>query len=152
MKQNWSLLVTLLLPSLLMAQRPDPVHWNYSVQKTATDSLQVHMTATIEEGWHVYAQIQPEDAIAIPTKVVFAKNPLVILSGKTKETGTKEIYEDKTAGIVQYQYGGKVDFIQSIVLKVKVKTNITGSITYQACTGEMCLPPKTIAFTITLDN
>ena len=74
----------------------------------------------------------------------------MIIIGKAKEIGKKEMYQDKAAGIKQYQYGDKVDFVQVINLKLAVKTSISGTITYQTCTNEMCLPPKTITFTVPL--
>src|SRR5882724_912831 len=124
----------------VQAQKADPVHFTYSVSKAKDQGYEVHITAAIDNGWHIYSQTQPDEAIAQPTAIVFVKNPLITMTGKPKEEGTKEKYEDKTAGIVQYQYSGKLDFVQAVTIKAKVKTNISGTITYQACTDEMCLP------------
>jgi DsbC/DsbD-like thiol-disulfide interchange protein len=132
------------------SEKSDPVHWSYKVEKRVGQTINIHITATIDPGWHIYSQIQPKEAICQPTKIVFVKSPLLNLSGTPKETGKKETYTDPTAGIVQYQYGGAVDFVETIVLKATVKTMITGTITYQACTAEMCLPPKTVSFSVEL--
>lgn len=145
------ILFTLLtVQSIVQAQKPNPVHFNYTVAKNNDKSYDIHMTATLDAGWHIYSQEQPTEAIAIPTKIVFTKNPVLQIDGKAKEMGEKEKYEDKNAGIVQYQYA-KVDFVQSIKLKATAKTNLSGTITYQACTDEMCLPPKTVSFTIAIE-
>ena len=132
------------------AQIMTPVHFTYSVTKTGSTTFALHITAAMDEGWHIYAQVQPPEAIAIPTAITFNKNPLISLVGIPKEVGDKEKYEDKTTGIIQYQYGHKLDLVQTIRMKAVVKTNISGTITYQACTSEMCLPPKTIPFMIAL--
>jgi thiol:disulfide interchange protein DsbD len=131
-----------------LAQKPDPVHWDYALKKLDGKAYEVHIKATIDGGWHIYSQTQPKEAIAVPTKIVFTQNPLLVLTGKPKESGKKETYRDPIAGIVQYQYAGMVEFVQTLTLKAEVKMNISGTITYQACTSEMCLPPKTIPFNI----
>ena len=139
------------------SQRPDPVHFTFTAvkmpkkdKKTKGVNYELHFTASMDKKWHIYSQTQPAEAIALPTRIGILKNPLIILLGIPKETGAKERYEDKITGIAQYQYGGTVDFVQAMQLKSPVKTAVSGSITYQACTEEMCLPPKTVEFNIPL--
>lgn len=131
----------------LYAQQQDPVHWTYSAEKTGDKTYLIHIKPSLDEGWHIYAQVQPREAISVPTKIVFIPNPLVKLKGATRETGEKETYRDTAAGIVQYQYK-KVEFVQMVTLKANVRTNLRGSVTYQACTNKMCLPEKTVEFNI----
>jgi Disulphide bond corrector protein DsbC len=138
--------------SAISVKAQDPVHWSYEAQKLKDKIYEIHITATMDEGWHIYSQTQPKEAIAQPTNIVFTKNPLLVFSGKVQEIGKKEMYEDKVTEIKQYQYGGKVDFVQVITLKAAVKTNITGSLTWQVCTDERCLPPKTITFNVPVSN
>jgi hypothetical protein len=118
---------------------------------SSSDNLcEIRLTAYLESGWHIYAQVQPKEAISQPTKIVFRPNPLLQLQGPVNELGKKETYTDKTAGIIQYQYSDSVVFSQVAKLRGKAKTRITGTVTYQTCTGEMCLPPKTIPFSIAI--
>jgi len=140
----------LFVAAKLYAQKPDPVHWQYSAKKIDNKTYEVHITANMDDPWHIYSQTQPKEAIAIPTKISFSKNPLLVVTGIPKEIGKKEKYEDDNAGIVQYQYGGTLDFIETISLKAAVKTSVTGTITYQVCNSDMCLPAKTIPFTIAI--
>lgn len=140
-----------LIAGNVFSQKPDPVHFNYRIHFIKDKTYELHITATLDEGWHIYAQEQPKEAIAQPTQIVFSKNPLLDIVGKAKEIGEKERYEDKAAGVVQYQYS-QVAFVQTVNLKVKAKTNIAGTITYQACTNEMCLPPKTVSFNLPVNN
>ncbi len=132
------------------AQRPDPAHFTFTAEKQGDKLYDVKLTATMDAGWHIYSQTQPPEAIAQPTSIVFSKNPIVMLDGKAKEVGDKQTYEDKKAGIIQYQYA-KVDFVQKIKMKAAAKTVLAGTITYQACTDEMCLPPKTVTFSIPVE-
>ena len=95
----------------------------------------------------------------LPTTISFNKNPLVQLKGKMKEVGKMEKYKEKTLGIAQYQYSEKVDFVQTVVITVSpgssstdprrtIKTNISGSVSYQTCNDHECLPPKTERFSL----
>lgn len=146
------ILVTCLLIALTgMSQEEDPVHWIYSAKKVDQNLFEIHITANMNPGWHVYSQNQPKEAIALPTKIKFSLNPMIKHLGKLKEIGKKEKQEIKNIGIVQYDYGGTVDFVQVIMIKAKIKTNISGTVSYQACTDEMCRPANTISFSLSLN-
>jgi thiol:disulfide interchange protein DsbD len=108
------------------------------------------MIANIQNGWHVYSQSQPKDAIAVPTAFQFAKNPLVQMDGSVKETGKMEKFTDKDLGVSANQYSRQVVFTQKVKLKGKAKSNVSGNVTYQTCDDKKCLPPKTVTFNIAL--
>ena len=109
------------------------------------------MTATIQNGWHLYAQKQPDDAIAQPTTFQFNKSPLLNLEGSVKEIGKLEKFKDKELDVSANQYSKKVDFVQVVKLKGKAKTAVTGKLEFQTCNDEKCLPPKTVPFSIALN-
>ncbi len=129
----------------------NPIHWNWSAHEISDKEYEVRLTSSIDQGWHLYSQKQPEDAIAIPTEFVFNKNPLVELKDKIREDGKLEKYRDETLDIEAWQYSDLVVFSQRIKLKSRVKTTLSGSVEYQACTNEKCLPPKKIPFTIAIN-
>ncbi len=128
----------------------NPVSWSFTSKKVSDKTFEVHLTANIQSGWHLYSQNQPDDAIAIPTSVKINNNPLLKLDGKIKEVGNMEKYKDKILGISAHQYSEKVDFIQVIKIKSNAKTNISGSVEFQTCDDKKCLPPKTVNFNIAL--
>jgi hypothetical protein len=76
---------------------------------------------------------------------------LLSFSGKTREKGVLHKIKNKSLGVEAFQYTKEVSFEQKVQLKGKVKTNVSGSITYQVCTDEKCLPPKTVPFTVQLE-
>jgi hypothetical protein len=127
------------------------VTWSFASKKINDKTYEIQMTATIQPGWHLYAQKQPEDAIAQPTTFEFNKNPLVSMEGKVKEIGKLEKYKDEKLDIAANQYSNKVVFVQTVKLKGKIKTAVTGKLEFQTCNDEKCLPPKTIPFTIALN-
>jgi len=145
------LLVLTFFVAACSTQAQDPVKWSYSAKKTADKTYEVCLTATIDRGWHLYSQSQPEDAIATPTEIVFSKSPLLTMDGTIKEIGKLEKYHDKTLDISANQYSSKVEFVQVVKVKGNGKTNASGTIEYQTCNDERCLPPKKINFTVTLN-
>lgn len=126
----------------------NPVSWSFTSKKIADKTYEVHLTATMQTGWHLYSQVQPDDAIAIPTGFKINNNPLLTLDGKIKEIGKMEKFHDAKLEVSANQYANKVDFVQVVKLKASVKTNLTGSVEYQTCDDKKCLPPKTVTFSI----
>ena len=136
--------------SVLVGHSQSPVSWSFSSKKIADKIFEVHLTANIQSGWHMYSQTQPDDAIVIPTSFTIKNNPLLNLDGKMKEIGKMEKFKDATLGVSAHQYSNKVDFVQIVKLKAKAKTNVSGSVEFQTCDDKKCLPPKTVVFNIAL--
>ncbi|GAA4337650.1 protein-disulfide reductase DsbD domain-containing protein [Flaviaesturariibacter amylovorans] len=133
------------------AAAQSPVSWSFSSKKIDDKTYELHLTAAIQGGWHLYAQKQPADAIAQPTTFAFNKSPLLNFEGKVKESGKLEKYTDKVLNVSANQYSNRVDFVQVVKLKAKAKTAVTGTLEYQTCNDEKCLPPKSVPFTIALN-
>jgi thiol:disulfide interchange protein DsbD len=128
----------------------NPVNWSFASKKINDKEYELQLVATIQPGWHLYSQTQPEDAIAQPTSFKFNKNPLLDLNGRVAEVGKMEKYKDKTLDVSANQYSNKVVFVQKVKLKGKARTAVTGNLEYQTCNDEKCLPPKTVNFSIAL--
>jgi len=150
MKKIFFLLFSVLIVGFASAQTLNPVSWSFTSKKINDKEYEIKMVATLQKGWHLYSQTQPEDAIAQPTTISFNKNPLVEFQGKVKEVGKLEKYKDKTLGSTAHQYSNQVTFVQKIKLKGKAKTAITGKVSFQTCDDKKCLPPKTINFTVSI--
>jgi hypothetical protein len=148
MKKAGLLSVIFLFTLTIRAQ--NPVSWTFTAKKTAEKTYEIHMTATLQSGWHLYSQTQPDDAIAMPTTFTINTNPLFTLKGKIKEVGKLEKFHDKELDLSANQYSKKVNFVQLITMKGRVKTNFTGSVEYQTCDDKKCLPPKTVNFNVAL--
>jgi thiol:disulfide interchange protein DsbD len=137
---------SIFLVSVVVAQRPNPVHWNFEAVKKADKQYDIIATASIDAPWHIYSQFVKGGPI--PTNFQFKPNPLIVLNGKTKEMGKLEKNFDKNFNAVIATFGGKVQFIQPITLKVSSKTKLTGTLEYTACNDEKCLPPVKLPFEV----
>ena len=144
------IVLALVFFSSLALRAQNPVSWTFSAKKIDDKTFEVHMTANIQSGWHLFSQQQPEDAIALPTDFKFNSNPLFKLDGNIREVGTLEKFHDKKLDLSAHQYSNKVDFVQVVKLKATAKTNFTGSVEFQTCNDERCLPPKTVNFSVAL--
>lgn len=144
-----------LLGSLLLAgvavsaQSNKAVHWTFTAKKIADKTFEVHMTATIDGNYHLYAQNAGVDG-PIPTSFKFTANPLAVNDGKVAEVGKMvKKKEEVWGGDVQY-YEKTVDFVQKVKLKGNVKTNLAGSVEFMVCNDTQCLPPATVEFKVNI--
>jgi Disulphide bond corrector protein DsbC len=128
----------------------NPISWTFSAKKTADKTYEIHMKAAIQAGWHLYSQVQPADAIAVPTLFTLNPNALLSLVGKISEKGKMEKFHDTKLEVSANQYSNAVDFVQVVKLKANAKTNLTGSVEYQTCNDQRCLPSKTFPFSVAI--
>ncbi len=131
------------------AQVKDPVRWSFSAKRINDNTFQVHLTANIENGWHLYSQTTPEGG-PVPTTIEFAKNPLLVIDDKAKEVGKLEQHHEPLFGVDVKQFSNKVEFVQTVKMKGKVKTALNGTVEFMTCNDHECLPPKSQKFSIAL--
>ena len=149
MKKTVFLLVFGFMSIICFSQIKDPVKWSFSAKKIDATTYEIHLTATIETGWHIYSQNTPTGG-PIPTAIEFTKNPLITLQGAAKEVGKLEKRHEELFGVDVMQFSDKVDFVQTIKLKNKVKTSVMGTVEFMVCNDTECLPPARKQFSITL--
>ena len=131
------------------AQKPNPVKWTFSAIKKSDKQYEVVASATIDAPWHMYSQFVSGGPM--PTTFTFSKNPLIQLAGKTKEKGKLQKMYDKNFKTELSFFSDKVDFIQTVNLKVASKTNLVGVVEYSICTDDRCLPPAKVSFEVALN-
>jgi thiol:disulfide interchange protein len=129
----------------------NPVQWTLTsdVAKAPPGStIPLKLTATVDEGWHVYALASPA---GIPTTIAIADNPAIasfkVYTPKSirkfdpnfnadTETFEKEVTFYVTAELAKDAPAGPLD--------------ITANIRYPACNDKMCLPPKKKALSLSI--
>lgn len=138
----------LFITSSLVAQSDKEVQWTFTAKKVTDNTYEIHMTAKVNDDWHIYSQNAGDGPFA--TAVSFSKNPLVSLEGKVQESGKmKKVFEKAFDTEVRY-YEDVVNFVQVIKVKGKVKTNIAGKIEFMVCNDSRCLPPAAVDFKINI--
>jgi hypothetical protein len=133
----------LLLPAFIYAQ--DPVKWNNTVKKINETTFEIHLKASVQSPWHIYSQKTPKGG-PLATEISFIKNPIASYTGTVQEKGTVINKREEVFGIDVMYYDKEVDFVQTVKLKGKIKTNIKGTLNYMVCNDKQCMPPAEIQF------
>jgi hypothetical protein len=149
MKKAFFLFILLSAAKYGFSQVQNPVKWTFASKKIDGSTFEISLTAAVDASWHIYSQTTPEGG-PFPTAIAFTKNPLIQLEGPVKEVGTLEQKHEPLFGVDVKQYSKKVVFVQTVKLKAKIKTALTGTIEFMTCNDRVCLPPATHKFSITL--
>ncbi|MFZ5552676.1 MAG: thioredoxin family protein [Bacteroidota bacterium] len=122
------------------AQKFDNVTWSYSVNQKGCEAELV-FTATIEEGWYIYSQFQPNADGPIPTSFVFTETKEYNRIGKVSEGKSKAKFMEGFGG--EYNiFQHKAVFKQKIKVLSKNDFELKGEIEFMQCDESKCLPPQ----------
>ena len=149
MKKIYFVVLLLIVAAHGFSQVKDPVKWAYTSKKIDESTFEISLTATVDPSWHIYSQTTPEGGPSA-TVIAFTKNPMIQLEGEVKEVGKLEQKHEELFGVDVKQFSNKVSFVQTVKLKAKAKTAITGTIEFMTCNNRECLPPKTEKFSVAL--
>jgi thiol:disulfide interchange protein DsbD len=126
------------------------IHWEVTSKKLTNSIFEVHLTAVIKNGWHIYSQVQPSESIVTPLEIIFDKSPEMQFLGGTKEIGNREERKGKVTGTNSYEYRSLVDFVQTVKIIENTSISLKGNVTFMLCSEDQCLPPETKTFAIQL--
>jgi len=145
----------------LFAARQDPVQWTLSAetQKVAPgSSVPLKLTATLEEGWHLYSPTTPKGTVDNP-----GPNPTTIQLSDNPAVASEKVYEPKPDRKFDPNFNLDTETFEKeavfwIVTGVKKDAatgplEVTAEVRYQACDARQCLPPrkKTASFALNVD-
>ena len=109
------------------------------------------VTATLEDGWHLYS-LEQKPGGPKPTTIVLAADSPVALAGpfRPDEPPHKRTVKDVPGwnGLVVEEHDGVVIWRAPLAPNPSGKgTEVRGSVSLQLCRDNACTPPETIAFT-----
>jgi len=134
---------------ILHSQVSDPVTWSFGYQKTGENRYDIIMSATIEEGSHIYSINVPENG-PIPTTFLFdTTSGDFSAEGKPFETIKPVEKFDEAFGFNINTFSDRAEFRQKIVSD-KPGFVVKGTVTYMSCTNTTCLPPKDVDFEVVI--
>lgn len=124
----------------VQSQILDPVKWSTSVKKISETEYDLISKATIEQGWHLYSQVVPEDG-PLPTVFTFEENDAYKSVGKVTEgKGVTEL--DPVFDMVITFFSNTASFTKRIKLTGDKGTTIKGEVEFMVCDDTRCLPPN----------
>ena len=145
MFRKMGMLFSLLCVAVTMnAQMHEPIKCETSWEIVSDGVAELRISATIEDGWHLYST-ELEDGPTAATLVVETIEG-ASLDGKLGFEG-KEIakYDDMFGMDVRY-FEEKVTFVQRFAIESDSYT-VQGYFQYGACDDQSCLPPTNVEFT-----
>ncbi len=135
MKKLLIISLTLFASVSSFAQVQKSVKWNYHVEQKGKNEALLVMTATIDEGWHIYSQFTP-DGGPLPTMFSFDSSACYTIEGKVSEPKAQEDF-DSTFDMKVLTLDGNPSFS----VKIKLSDDscvITGRVEGQVC-KDMCI-------------
>jgi thiol:disulfide interchange protein DsbD len=127
-----------------------PVQWTASagshpVPIRAGESFNVVATATIANGWHLYA-IDQTSGGPIPTRVTIPDGQAFTLNGAVKEPPPTAKF-DPNFNLETRFFEKHVEFIVPVKATAGVSAGasvVNVDVRYQACNDKLCMPPRTV--------
>lgn len=126
----------------------DPVTWDFTYEKKGDKLYEVVLTATIEEGSHIYGMSVP-DGGPIPTSFTFDTLSGYKLDGKIIEVTPPVEKMDEAFGFKIQTFSSKAEFRQKIISS-EASFTVKGILNYMACNNVTCSPPKDVEFSIAI--
>lgn len=123
----------------IYAQVLEPVKWKTSTEKLSETEYNLVVTATIDEGWHLYSQDVPEDG-PIPTTFTYEPNAAYEILGKTSEEDGK-VVDDPVFQMKIKFFDGRAEFKQRIKVLNNELSIVKGEVEFMVCDDSRCLPP-----------
>ena len=141
---------------LTTAQVPkeSPVRWSADVEQPSRPggNLEVHLEATIQEGWHLYSATQVAGG-PNQTRVKLISDGPFSVNGKVRQSPpTKEF--DPTFGIQAEYFLLYADFWLPVQVDPNAEPGVYEmrlQVTYQVCNDNVCLPPKKLPVVVKVE-
>ena len=123
------------------AQIFNPVSWKTEVKELNNGTFELLMTASIEEGWHLYSQSLPSDDGPIATEFTIKESSDYELIGKVSEPKAKTEFDHQFDMDLSY-FEKKVTFTQKIKSLNAKGYKAAAEVYFMVCDAEKCLPPE----------
>jgi DsbC/DsbD-like thiol-disulfide interchange protein len=149
-----ALVASLVLAPTTWAQGENPVTWqarSTSSTVAAGTTVLVTLTATIQDGWHLYSMTQGPGG-PTPTRISLAPDGAFTLANAIKGPAPASMF-DSNFGITVETYDGQAAFgvpVRPVDSAHAGPNTLTIKARYQACSATLCLPPKTVTVALPL--
>lgn len=138
----------LIISAALSAMAPaGPVTWSFTTVPAHDGLMAVELTATVVEGWHIYATKLENDLGPVPTSIRFAPNESIQLVGELGEPTPEEVFDPNFEMQVRYHSGTPV-FVQYFKPAVNGELVVKGEVEFMVCNDKTCLPPVVVTFAL----
>src|SRR5215471_4352069 len=127
------------------AQAQTPVHWKLAPAPNAKaepgKSITLVLTATIDDGWHLYAMTEPPGPIAL-TFDIDKSGPFTLANAITESAPTKKF--DPNFNVMTEYHATTATFTIPLAIADTAPLGPQAfalTVRYQTCNDRFCLPP-----------
>lgn len=127
------------------AQQPqaaEPVRWRTIVRMTSPTEGTVTFKALVASGWHLYGLELPQGGPR-PTRIDLGESTGIEFTSPVTPSKTPVTTEDPMFGLTLTWWDSNVNFTAPFRLTGDGTPTVKAAITYMACDGSTCRPPKT---------
>ena len=128
----------------------EPVEWKFDKTDLGNGEYELRFKATIEDHWHLYSQVLPEETMTLPTVFEFDSVVGAELIGNTIEPTPITEY-DKVAEMTLSYFEHEVTFTQKVKL-IGESGRVVGALQFMVCDETKCLPPEWVDFSFDLGD
>ncbi|MDR2423870.1 MAG: DUF255 domain-containing protein [Prevotellaceae bacterium] len=121
--------------TLFSLEQQEFVKWTFENHKLQGNEFELSFKASISEGYYMYSMDKTEGPL--PLQFDFVDGNYELLGNMSANCKSKEKFDEGFGINVKY-YDGEVVFKQKI--KASGKTTISGTVSYQACSDQQCVP------------
>ena len=110
-------------------------------------SGELSVTATVRDGYHIYAMSQPKPFLA--TKISVKPSKQFELSDSFEASHPPQVHRHKSIDVELHEYEGNVTWTAPFKIFADIDPSsliVTGEVYAQACYDEGCLPPQKYVF------
>lgn len=138
------LVIALAGMAISTARAASPVQWTAKVEMTSETEGVVVLSASIDEGWHVYGLQMPADGPSA-TKVYYTPSGIAF-DGNAKVTPSPRKVKDDLFGVELTYWEGKVTFRRKFRVVDAANASVRVKVEFMACNDSNCLPPTSKEF------
>ncbi|MBQ1752152.1 MAG: hypothetical protein II109_01925, partial [Paludibacteraceae bacterium] len=117
----------------------EPVQWHDSVSYNTDGTVSLIITATVDEGWHIYSQ--NHKGTALPLEIKVDGNGCFKMTGdRFSETPDAEEHYDEVFKETELYHSGVVTYAMPVKVRCDSLFTITAHAEGQACIDGSCVP------------
>lgn len=131
-----------------------PVHWTLAAPASAAiapgAATDLKLTASIEDGWHIYA-INQGPGGPVATRITVPSGQPFTMDGAVKVKPAPHAEFDESFGIKVLMHEDRAEFLIPVKGTAALKSGrdtLHVDARYQACNASLCLPPQTAKLTV----
>jgi len=127
----------------------NPVTWTAKAVSLSNGEYELQLTATMEQGWHVYSQFLQSNEGPVATTFDFTLPTGIERIGKVAEDKPETKYDPNFMMDLNF-FSNSATFRQKIKVTGDAKPVVEAKVNFMCCNDETCLPPKDVIFKIDL--